>query len=248
MCFCFTSNENCRQFSSEKTATSQNGLLIFFGKETNPETKSRKTSRILTKSYNNNGKPWNSSRILRVNPNFFIFHCSSFFFIFLLPFFFHFSCSFFHCFLFCNVFHFFVFSFLHFLHFSSFFFFSAFSSFFFIVLHSSSFFFSFSFSFLGCSKSDFFGPQLLQNFLYYFLKKTFFEASREVPLWVLFSFFSSFFLPFFSCLIFSFFSCFVHFFIFCFFYVFHFSFFLKKNVFFLFFFPVFLSNMFYCWH
>ena len=36
------------------------------------------------KSYNNNGKPWKSSRILRVNPNFFIFlhflHFSSFFF------------------------------------------------------------------------------------------------------------------------------------------------------------------------
>ena len=36
------------------------------------------------KSYNNNGRPWKSSRILRVNPNFFIF--LSFFIIF-LPFF-----------------------------------------------------------------------------------------------------------------------------------------------------------------
>ena len=36
------------------------------------------------KSYNNNGKPWKSSRILRVKPNFFIVHhCSSFFFIIL---------------------------------------------------------------------------------------------------------------------------------------------------------------------
>ena len=33
------------------------------------------------KSYNNNGKPWKSSKILRVNPNFFIF--LSFFIIFL---------------------------------------------------------------------------------------------------------------------------------------------------------------------
>ena len=35
------------------------------------------------KSYNNNGKPWKSSRILRVNPHFFIFS----FFFFLLFFF-----------------------------------------------------------------------------------------------------------------------------------------------------------------
>ena len=33
-------------------------------------------------SYNNNGKPWKSSRILRVKPNFFIVLFSSFFFIF----------------------------------------------------------------------------------------------------------------------------------------------------------------------
>ena len=53
------------------------------------------------KSYNNNGKPWKSSRILRVNPIFFIFlsffhHFSTFFFVFHFPFFifsffFHFS-------------------------------------------------------------------------------------------------------------------------------------------------------------
>ena len=40
------------------------------------------------KSYNNNGKPWKSSRILRVKPNFFIF--LSFFIIFLLFFVFSF--------------------------------------------------------------------------------------------------------------------------------------------------------------
>ena len=39
VCFCFTSNENCH-FSSEKTVTPQNGLLIFLGKETHSETKS----------------------------------------------------------------------------------------------------------------------------------------------------------------------------------------------------------------
>ena len=46
------------------------------------------------KSYNNNGKPWKSSRILRVNPIFFIFlffhHFSPFFrffFWFIFPFF-----------------------------------------------------------------------------------------------------------------------------------------------------------------
>ena len=45
--FCFTSNENCH-FSSEKRLL-QNGLLIFLGKETHSETKSWKSSRILTK-------------------------------------------------------------------------------------------------------------------------------------------------------------------------------------------------------
>ena len=35
------------------------------------------------KSYNNNGKPWKSSRILCEKPNFFTFYCASFFFIFL---------------------------------------------------------------------------------------------------------------------------------------------------------------------
>ena len=57
-------------------------------------------------SYNNNGKPWKSSRILLVNPNFFMFFL--FFFIFSSFHFFIFSCSFmfFHSFIF---FHFFIF-------------------------------------------------------------------------------------------------------------------------------------------
>ena len=62
------------------------------------------------KSYNNNGKPWKSSRILRVNPNVFIF--LSFFIIFIHFFRFFFIFSFFH------LFHFFIFSlFFHFFHF-----------------------------------------------------------------------------------------------------------------------------------
>ena len=49
------------------------------------------------KSNNNNGKPWKSSRILRLKPNFFIFH-----FLFIFSFFFF---SFFHFFIFsCFVF------------------------------------------------------------------------------------------------------------------------------------------------
>ena len=80
------------------------------------------------KSYNNNGKPWKSSWILRVNPIFFIF--LSFFIIFLH--FFHFSFfSFFHFFFFFIFFHFLSFSFIFF-HFPSFSFFH-FLSFSFIV-------------------------------------------------------------------------------------------------------------------
>ena len=65
-----------------KKVRPQNGLLIVLGKETHSETKSWKSSTISTKqNYNNNGKPWKSSRILRVQPNFLFFHCSSFFVI-----------------------------------------------------------------------------------------------------------------------------------------------------------------------
>ena len=104
------------------------------------------------KSYNNNGNPWKSSRILRVKPIFFIFRCSSFFFIFLFLIFFIFS--FFRYFFILNIFVFF--------HFSMFFIFS-----FFIFLHVSSFFFffSFSFSFMSCSKFFFFWTQLLEDYL-----------------------------------------------------------------------------------
>ena len=85
-------------------------MLIFLGKETHSETKIRELVEDFDENYNNNGKPWKSSRILCVNPNFFIF---SFFIIF--SFFFHFSCSF----MFCHVlscsfmfFHFLSFSFI----------------------------------------------------------------------------------------------------------------------------------------
>ena len=147
-------------FLRKKRSHTQNGLLIFFGKETHSETKSSKSSRTSTK------KVMDIVRDLRVKPNFFIFHCSSFL-IFLFFNFFHFFVFFsffliFSFFSFLYFFHFlkiFIFSFFLFFHFSSCFFFFLFVSSFF--LHFSSFFllffFSFSFSFLGCSKSNFFG-------------------------------------------------------------------------------------------
>ena len=78
MCFCSRPMKIGTFFG--KTVTSQNGLLIFSsGKRHIPKQKSWKSSRIsTTNSYNNNGEPWKSSRILRVKPNFLIFHCSSF--------------------------------------------------------------------------------------------------------------------------------------------------------------------------
>ena len=68
------------------------------------------------KSYNNHGKPWKSSKILRVNPNVFIL--LSFFIIF-LHFFVFFHSSFFHFF---SFFIFSFFSFVHVFHVSHFFF------------------------------------------------------------------------------------------------------------------------------
>ena len=153
------------------------------------------------KSDNNNGRPWKSSRILGVKPNFFMF---SLFIIFLNCSFSHFDIfsifSFFHCF------HFFIFSFFsficsffHFLHFFHFFiFFISFIFSFFLLLFFFFLLFSvlFSFSFLGCSKSNFFWPQLLPDFLYHFFEKKsiFRPVSGATPsLWALFSFFSLFF-------------------------------------------------------
>ena len=98
------------------------------------------------KCYNNNGKSWKSSRILRVN----LFFHFSFFFHFFIYFFF----SFFHFFIF------FIFSFFHFFfHFFIFFHFH-FLSFSFIFFH----FLSFSFSLLGAENLIFFGPQFRYDF------------------------------------------------------------------------------------
>ena len=84
-------------------------VVDFLGKNTFRNTIMEIVENFDEKSYNNNnGKPWKSSRILRVNPNFFIF--LSFFIIFLhfSPFFrffyFSFSFIFFH---FLSFYHFF---------------------------------------------------------------------------------------------------------------------------------------------
>ena len=96
-----------------KTITSQNGLLIFLWKETHSETKSWKSSRILTK------KVTTTTVNLEIVED---FACESNFFHFL--FFHHFSPFF-------RFFHFFIFSFFPFFHFFHFFvFFSPYFSFF----------------------------------------------------------------------------------------------------------------------
>ena len=63
--------------------THQNGLLFSSGKRHIPK-QIMETVEVFDEKYNNNGKPWKSSKILRLKPNFFIF---SLFIIFL-----HFSC------------------------------------------------------------------------------------------------------------------------------------------------------------
>ena len=118
------------------------------------------------KSYNNNGTPWKSSRILRVSPHFFIFlSFSSFFSIFHC---FHF----FICFPFFSFFSFFQFSFfifplIFFLSFSlSFCFLFLFLFFIFIHFRSFSFLFlSFSFSLLGAQNLIFFWASMSLGFL-----------------------------------------------------------------------------------
>ena len=166
----------------------QNGLLIFQWKGDTFRNKIIEIVKISKKTYNNNGKPWKSSRILRVNPkclNFLSFfslifcHVLSFsviFFHFLSFFFlFFFSCSFmfflFLSFSFSFFSHFLTFSFsfsnifFHFL----FMFFSIsfqFTFMFFHVLSCSFKFFHFlSFIFVGCSKSDFFWASISLRFL-----------------------------------------------------------------------------------
>ena len=143
MCVFVSRPMNFSLFSG-KTVTTQNGLLTFLGKDTFRNKIMEIVEDFDEKSYNNNGKPWKSSRILRVKPNFFFFFIEQKFLIFSFLF---------HSFHFSVFLHFFVFIFSS-SFFVSFFFFSFFlSSFFFNFL----FFFFFSSSFLGCSKSDFFG-------------------------------------------------------------------------------------------
>ena len=97
-----------------------------------------------------------------------------------------------------------------------------FLSFSFIFLHYLSFSFIF-FVFVGCSKSDFFLASISLRFLLTVLlqRNQFLGPSRGVPIWALFSFFSSFF---FSPVFFFFVVHFLHFFDFL--NVFHFSFFI----------------------
>ena len=165
MCFCFTSNEivtfHLRNADPAKR-------VVDFPLER--DTFRNKIKQIVEdfdeKSYNNNCKPWKSSRILRVNPNFLI--CLSFFIIFLhffTFFIFHvFSCFSFH-FSFFSFFHFFfLFFFFSFFNFSFFFIFFQFLSFSFMFFHFLSFsiifyhFLSFSFSLLGAQNLIFFEP------------------------------------------------------------------------------------------
>ena len=113
----------------------------------------------------------------------------------------------------------FLFSFFHFFSFSFIFSFSD------IFCHALSCSFIFSFIFCRGLKICSFGLNFVAIDLdSVYVQNQFWGPSREVPLWALFSFFSSlFFLPFFSC-------CFWYF---SFFFIFHFSFFL--NFFILFF-------------
>ena len=114
------------------------------------------------KSYNNNGKQWKSSRILRVKSK--VLHFSFFFHIFL-----HFSLFFIFPFSFFSIC--IIFSFFHFSCFGIFPFFCSFS--FFHVLSFSLFFFflllfhflSFSFIFLGAQNVTCFGASISLRFL-----------------------------------------------------------------------------------
>ena len=157
-----------------KTITHQNGLLIFLFRNKIMEI----VEEFDETSYNNTGKPWKSSRILRVKSN--VFH---------FPFFFHHFFNFFK-----KNFHFFIFSFS--------FIFWFFLTFFILAFFLHFFFFFFFFHFLclwWVLKIWFFsGPQFRYDFFWQFLcEKSFFWAhlGRWVPLWALVSFF---FLLFFS--------------------------------------------------
>ena len=107
------------------------------------------------KSYNNNGKPWKSSRILRVNPNFFTFLFFHFLNFFIFSFF-HFS--------FCSFFHFFIFLLIFLFHFLSF----SFS----LLGAQNLIFFGLNFITISldnsCVKNQFLGPSRVQALLSFF--------------------------------------------------------------------------------
>ena len=166
--FCFTSNENCH-FSSEKRDTAKRVVDFLRERDTFRNTIMEIVEDFDEKSYNNNDKSWKSSRILRVNPNCFIF----------LPFF---NFSFFPSFPFFSLFFlsfppflFLIFSFFSILHFSLkifsfiFFHFLCLFSFFFSHVLSCSLMFphvlSFSLSLLGAQNLFFFGASISLRFL-----------------------------------------------------------------------------------
>ena len=191
MYFCFTSNDNCH-FSSEKRLHPKRVVEFSSGKRHIRNIVMEIVEDFDEKSYNNNGKPWKSSRIFGCEANFFIFSL----FIIFLHFFRFFSFFHFLHFLFFHVlicFIFFIFPFFHFLSFSlifllfSFMFFH-FLSFSFILIH----FLSFS-VFVGCSKSDFLGL----NFVSISLDNSYVKKSILPLLGPLFFFFLLFFQPFF---------------------------------------------------
>ena len=150
-----------------------NWLLIFLWKWTHSETKSWKSSRILTKKklqqqrYTLEIVEELACETKCLHFSFFFHHFSPFFHFFYFVIFSIFSIfSFFHFFIFFNfsffeIFPFFFFAIFHFLSFSFIFF--HFLSFSFIFYHFLSFSFIFFF-FVGFSKSDFFGPQFRYDF------------------------------------------------------------------------------------
>ena len=117
MCvFCFTSNQKLSLFFEKNVDQPKRVVDFPWERDTFRNKIMEIVEDLDEKSYNNNGKPWKSSRILRVNP---FFHFSFFFFH-------HFFCifsffSFFFIFSFFNFFQFFIFSFLFTFFFFSFF-------------------------------------------------------------------------------------------------------------------------------
>ena len=162
---------------SRKNVTPQNGLLIFLLEETfrNKDHGTRRED-FDEKRYHNNGKLWKSSRILRMNPNFFIFLS-----------FFHYFSSFF--------------LFDHFFHFFIFFIFSSFSFIFFVFVGCSKSDFFFGFHFVTISlDSSYVKNQLFEPSFPFF--PTFFSPAFFV---FFLAFYFSFFLIFCSFLHFLFF-------------------------------------------